>query len=51
MTNMVIAGRFIGLVLDQHLQHLLTQERIERWLEEIVPALVGETDVAQQAHD
>lgn len=46
----VIDGRFIGLVLDQHLQHLLTDERIERWLDEIVPVLAGETDVAQQAH-
>ncbi|MCB1774928.1 MAG: flavodoxin [Gammaproteobacteria bacterium] len=46
----VIDGRFIGLVLDQHLQHLLTDERIERWLDEIVPALTGETAGRQQAN-
>jgi flavodoxin I len=28
---------FIGLALDQHLQHLLTDQRIERWLDLVVP--------------
>jgi flavodoxin I len=35
--------RFIGLALDQHLQHLLTDQRIEAWLDVVVPQL-GETD-------
>jgi flavodoxin I len=32
----VVDGRFIGLVLDQHRQHLLTEQRIDRWLDEIL---------------
>ncbi|MCP5413027.1 MAG: flavodoxin [Chromatiaceae bacterium] len=36
----VVGGRFVGLALDQHLQHLLTDERIDAWLDEVVPALV-----------
>ena len=32
-------GRFIGLALDQHLQHLLTDQRIEDWLDGVVPLL------------
>lgn len=36
-----VEGRFLGLALDQHLQHLLTDERIDRWLDEILPLLVG----------
>lgn len=36
-------GNFIGLALDQHLQHLLTDQRIEAWLDEVVPRL-SETD-------
>jgi flavodoxin I len=35
----VIDGRFIGLALDQHLQHLLTDQRIDSWLDEIEPQL------------
>lgn len=35
----VIDGRFVGLALDQHLQHLLTDQRIEDWLDEVVPLL------------
>ncbi|MET0066015.1 MAG: flavodoxin [Candidatus Thiodiazotropha sp.] len=35
----VVEGRFIGLALDQHLQHLLTDERIDTWLDEITPLL------------
>ena len=30
---------FIGLALDQHLQHLLTDQRIEAWLDVVVPQL------------
>lgn len=32
-------GQFIGLALDQHLQHLLTDQRIEDWLDIVVPLL------------
>jgi flavodoxin I len=35
--------QFIGLALDQHLQHLLTDQRIEAWLDVVVPQLI-ETD-------
>lgn len=33
----VEGDQFIGLALDHHLQHLLTDERIEAWLDIIVP--------------
>ena len=36
-------GRFVGLALDQHLQHLLTDERIAAWLDQVVPRLLSET--------
>jgi flavodoxin I len=35
----VVDGRFVGLALDQHLQHLLTDQRIEDWLDQVVPLL------------
>lgn len=35
----VVDGRFVGLALDQHLQHLLTDERIDAWLDQVVPLL------------
>ncbi|MBT3046840.1 MAG: flavodoxin [Candidatus Thiodiazotropha sp.] len=38
----VVNGRFVGLVLDQHLQHLLTDQRIDSWLDEILPQLIDE---------
>jgi flavodoxin I len=38
----VVDGRFVGLALDQHLQHLLTDARIDTWLDEVVPALIDE---------
>ncbi len=37
----VVGGRFVGLALDQHLQHLLTDERIDRWLDEVTPLLLA----------
>jgi len=40
----VVDGRFIGLVLDQHLQHLLTDERIDKWLDEVLPELTAVQD-------
>jgi flavodoxin I len=47
----VRGGRFVGLALDQHLQHLLTDQRIATWLDQIVPQLLGvaETDFARVA--
>ncbi len=41
----VIDGRFIGMALDQHLQHLLTDQRIESWLDEILPLLLETSEV------
>jgi flavodoxin I len=38
----VLDGRFVGLALDQHLQGLLTDQRIENWLDEVVPLLMSE---------
>ena len=40
----VEGDRFIGLALDQHLQHLLTDRRIEDWLDQIVPLLSKSAD-------
>ncbi|MCG6943500.1 MAG: flavodoxin [Thiohalocapsa sp.] len=36
----VVDGRFVGLALDQHLQHLLTDERIDAWLDQVLPLLL-----------
>ncbi|MEA3642494.1 MAG: flavodoxin [Lamprobacter sp.] len=36
----VIDGRFVGLALDQHLQSLLTDARIDAWLDEVLPLLL-----------
>lgn len=33
----VLNDRFVGLALDQHLQHLLTDQRIDEWLDQILP--------------
>ena len=33
--------RFVGLALDQHLQQLLTDQRIAAWLDQIVPQLLA----------
>ena len=45
----VVDGRFVGLVLDQQSQSLLTEQRLEAWLTQIRPALtakLGHRDVA-----
>ncbi|HAS51747.1 MAG TPA: hypothetical protein DCS21_08410, partial [Gammaproteobacteria bacterium] len=34
-------GEFVGLVLDQDNQADLTDERIEEWLEQVKPELLG----------
>jgi flavodoxin I len=36
----IVDGRFIGLALDQHLQHTLTDARIDTWLDEVLPLLL-----------
>lgn len=36
----IIDGRFVGLVIDQRTQGMLTDERIERWLAQVKPALL-----------
>jgi flavodoxin I len=38
----VLNNRFAGLVLDQHLQHLLTDQRIDQWLDEVLPQLLND---------
>ncbi|HCS13505.1 MAG: flavodoxin [Zetaproteobacteria bacterium CG06_land_8_20_14_3_00_59_53] len=35
----VVEGRFVGLVLDQQTQPLLSEERMDRWLADIGPQL------------
>lgn len=37
----VVDGRFVGLVLDQSTQPLLTETRIDTWLESVKPILLG----------
>lgn len=37
----VVDGRFVGLALDQNSQALLTDQRIDAWLEMIGPALLA----------
>lgn len=37
----VVDGRFVGLILDQSNQRLLTEERIDAWLEQIKPELLA----------
>lgn len=36
----VVDDQFVGLALDQHLQHLLTDRRIEAWLDTVAPLLM-----------
>ncbi|WP_018295182.1 flavodoxin [Mariprofundus ferrooxydans] len=37
----VVNGKFVGLVLDQQNQALLSDERMDRWLETILPQMEG----------
>jgi len=34
-------GRFVGLVIDQRTQGMLTEERLKTWVEQIKPLLLG----------
>ena len=45
----VVDGRFVGLVLDQHFQPLLTEQRIDDWLAQITPQLVENLSDLQTA--
>lgn len=40
-SSSVIDGKFIGLVLDQSNQRLLTEQRVDTWLEQIKPQLLA----------
>ncbi len=37
----VVDGRFVGLVLDQHNQGMLTEERLDTWLAMVKPLLLA----------
>ena len=43
----VIDGKFIGLVLDQGNQRLMTEERIDTWLEQIRPQLLANIEAKE----
>jgi flavodoxin I len=45
----VINGRFVGLVLDQQAQPLLTEQRIDDWLEQVAPQLIEKLPDIQAA--
>jgi flavodoxin I len=47
----VIDGRFVGLVIDQHLQHLLTDRRIETWLDEVAALLLADVEASVEAQE
>ena len=38
----VVDGRFVGLALDHDYQPVLTEPRIDAWLDEVVPLLAGD---------
>lgn len=46
-SSSVVDGKFVGLVLDQHNQALLTDDRINSWLELVVPVLMGNAPAMQ----
>ena len=39
-SDALVDGRFVGLVIDQRTQGMFTDERIERWLEQVRPLLL-----------
>ena len=41
-SDALVNGRFVGLVIDQRTQGMLTDERIEQWLAQVLPILTGE---------
>lgn len=40
----VVDGRFVGLVLDQNFQAMLSEDRIDAWLNDVKPALLAQLD-------
>jgi flavodoxin I len=40
-SNAIVDGKFVGLVIDHENQSEMTGERLDAWLEEIKPALLG----------
>jgi flavodoxin I len=45
----VVDGRFVGLVLDQQAQPLLTEQRIDDWLKQVTPRLIEKLPDIQAA--
>jgi len=45
----VVDGRFVGLVLDQQSQSLLTEQRLDTWLTQITPALTEKLSILKAA--
>ena len=41
----VVDGRFVGLVIDNNSQGLLTETRLDAWLKEVKPALLENLDI------
>jgi flavodoxin I len=41
----VLAGRFVGLVIDQRTQGMLTEERLDRWVAQVRPLLLERVGV------
>ena len=39
----IIDGQFVGLVIDQRTQGMLTEQRIQAWVEQIKPLLIKES--------
>jgi flavodoxin I len=37
----VVNGKFVGLVIDQDNQEELTEQRVNAWVEQVRPALLG----------
>lgn len=45
----IIDSQFVGLVLDQHNQAMLTEDRINKWLAQVSPTLLENVTVKQAA--
>jgi flavodoxin I len=45
----VIDNKFMGLVLDQSNQRLLTEQRVDAWLEQIKPQLLAHMESKEAA--
>lgn len=45
----VVDGRFVGLILDQNNQAMLTDDRLKAWLDQVAPVLLDESGHAASA--